>query len=194
MTYEDLLQSMEAGAREKITEIDENARRQSDDIIRDAEERAGAIQREIMAQAMAAVADKRNRSLYKVRQDEKAADIQQKEEIVNQVFQEAAARLKEFRTSGEYPLLFSRLLREALHDMGQEKAIVHVDPRDEPLCQEALRGLSGNHQVVPDLTTWGGVVVSSPDEKVRIHNTLESRLERARLLSKKDVCHILFGD
>jgi len=101
---------------------------------------------------------------------------------------------RELPGAGRLPLLFSRLLNESAGEMEGGAIVLHVDPRDEALCREVLAQSGREFQVVPDITTWGGVIVSSPDEQVRIHNTLESRLERAKNLYKKEVCRILFGE
>ncbi len=194
MTYEDLIQSMEAGAQEKIEEIRKNAERQCEGIVKDAEERAKLIHEEILALARATIADRRNRLLYSTRQDERAADIRAKEEILNRVYAQAEARLAELRSGDGYRTLFSRLLSESVREMDDENPVIHVDPRDEALCREVVSGMNRTFRIVPDITTHGGVVVSSSDEQVRIHNTLESRLERAKVLYKKEICRVLFGE
>jgi len=194
MTYEDLVQSMEASAQEKIAEIRRNADLQSETIVKEAEGRAQAIREEILARARATLADKRNRLLYKTKQDERSADIETREEILEKVYKQAAAQLERFRMREDYRSLFSRLLAESLGEMEEGGIVLHVDPRDETLCREILVRMGRDFPIIPDITTWGGVIVSSPDEQVRIHNTLEARLERAKNLYKKEVCRILFGE
>jgi len=194
MTYEDLIQSMEASAQEKIAEIRKNADLQGAMIIKEAEDKAEAVRVEVLDQARATIADRRNRLLYKTRQDERSADIETREEILERVYSQAAARLGKFRERDDYRSLFLRLLDESVAEMEGGVIVLHVDPRDETLCREILAQTGREFQVVPDITTWGGVIVSSPDGQVRIHNTLESRLERAKNLYKKEVCRILFGE
>jgi V/A-type H+-transporting ATPase subunit E len=98
------------------------------------------------------------------------------------------------REKNDYRSLFTRLLSESVEEMGEDTIVLHVDPRDEALCREVVSQMKGNYTIIPDITTWGGVIASSPDDQVRIHNTLESRLERAKILTKKEVCRILFGE
>lgn len=194
MTYEDLIQSMEAGAEEKIAEIRSNTARQSEGIIQDAEEKAKTIREEFLAHARTTVADQRNRLLYKTRLDERSADIAAKEEILNTVYSRVAEHLGGVREKNDYRSLFSRLLSESMEEMGEDVVVVHVDPRDEALCREVVSQMKGNFTINHDIKTWGGVVVSSPDGQVRIHNTLEARLERAKILTKREICRILFGE
>jgi len=117
MTYEDLIQSMEASAQEKIAEIGRNADLQGEMIVKEAEGKAEAIRGEILAQARATVADRRNRLLYKTRQDERSADIETREEILERVYAKAAARLGNFRAREDYRSFFSRLLNESAGEM-----------------------------------------------------------------------------
>ncbi|MEM2123733.1 MAG: V-type ATP synthase subunit E, partial [Methanolinea sp.] len=166
MTYEDLIKSMEAAAEEKKEEILRNADRQAEAIVREAEERAGAIKEEYMARARAIVADRRNRLLYKTRQDARAADIAEREKMLHAVYARVASQMGNFREREDYRALFSRLLSESLAEMGEKDVQVHVDPRDEALCREIVSRLDGNFAVFPDITTAGRVIVSPPDNQV----------------------------
>jgi len=75
-------------------------------IVKEAEGKAEAIRGEILAQARATVADRRNRLLYKTRQDERSADIETREEILERVYAKAAARLGNFRAREDYRSFF----------------------------------------------------------------------------------------
>jgi len=77
--------------------------------------------------------------------------------------------------------------------MGVESFVVHVDPRDEPLCKKTLSHLNLSPEIRADLVTTGGVVASLSDNSVVISNTVESRLQRAKELKRKDIHAILTG-
>lgn len=194
MTYEDLLKSMEAAAEEKKEEILRNAARQCEAIVREAEEKADAIKEEYMTRARAIVADRRNRMLYKTRQDARAADIGEREKVLNAVYARVVSQIGKFREREDYRVLFSCLLSESLAEMGENDVYVHVDPRDEALCREIVSRMNGKFTIVPDITTAGGVIVSTPDNQILVHNTFESRLERAKVLLRREICKILFGE
>jgi vacuolar-type H+-ATPase subunit E/Vma4 len=51
-----------------------------------------------------------------------------------------------------------------------------------------------NCEVVANLTTLGGLNATTVDERLMVFNTLESRLERARDLMKREIMSTLYGD
>jgi vacuolar-type H+-ATPase subunit E/Vma4 len=73
------------------------------------------------------------------------------------------------------------------------RSIVHIDPRDEVLCRKTLSALGLSPEVRTDITTAGGVVAGLPDSSVIISNTVESRLERAKELKRREIHAILTG-
>jgi vacuolar-type H+-ATPase subunit E/Vma4 len=58
---------------------------------------------------------------------------------------------------------------------------------DEPQICLILNDLGVHLQVVTSLHGWGGVVLTSGDERVVVDNTLESRLERATSFLRQDL-------
>ncbi len=66
--------------------------------------------------------------------------------------------------------------------------------RDENLCKQILDELNENSEIVVDLTSAGGLNVSTRDEKVVVFNTIESRLDRAKEFLERQVFATLYGD
>ena len=194
MSYEDLIQSMEVAAREKMEEILETARRQSEGIQKEAEDKAHRIRQDHMDRARQAVTDHRNRLIYQAREEIKSSTIREKEKILDLAFARSGDVLAGFRNEPGYPSLFSGLLSEALLGMQERSVHLHIDKRDESLSRGYRIAGSMKSEIMPDLSSWGGVRVTSADEKIVIHNTLESRLQRARLLHRRDISRILFGE
>lgn len=44
------------------------------------------------------------------------------------------------------------------------------------------------------MNSIGGFILSTPDEKIRVNETLEERLKAAKRTMRKDISKILFGD
>jgi V/A-type H+-transporting ATPase subunit E len=86
------------------------------------------------------------------------------------------------------------MVREAMEELAGEEIRMHIDPRDEPLCREILREMQRNCDVVTDLTTMGGLNATTADERLTVFNTLESRLQRAKELLKREIMSTLYGD
>jgi vacuolar-type H+-ATPase subunit E/Vma4 len=57
-----------------------------------------------------------------------------------------------------------------------------------------LNELGWNSEIVGDLTSAGGLAVSTKDGKVVVSNTIESRLNNAKELLKREIFSTLFGD
>ena len=86
------------------------------------------------------------------------------------------------------------MIQEAMHELEGEKARLHIDMRDENLCKQILDELNENSEIVVDLTSAGGLNVSTRDEKVVVFNTIESRLDKAKELLERQVFATLYGD
>jgi V/A-type H+-transporting ATPase subunit E len=194
MAYNDLIQSMEEGAGEKIAEIRSEMQRTIENIRRESSERAEEVHRSLLEEARSAAKDQRNRTLFQVRGEENEALTREKEHRVNEAFKKAGERMKEMRKDPSYRDLFSGLLSESLAAVDIRDIQVHVDPRDQELCRSSLSERSVRADVIPDLTTAGGVELSSADGRIKVYNTLESRLEKARSVYNKEVCRFLFGE
>ena len=76
----------------------------------------------------------------------------------------------------------------------EKRFVVHIDKQDENLIQGILADLNSSGKVKTDLHTAGGLVVSTPDESIKISNTIESRLERAKEQKKLQIYAVLSGD
>lgn len=66
------------------------------------------------------------------------------------------------------------------HQSPAEPPRLEVDVRDETLAEDIVQTLPVKMEIVPELETWGGVVVRSGDGRIAVTNTLESRLEQLK--------------
>jgi V/A-type H+-transporting ATPase subunit E len=194
MPYEDLLAAVRANAQEKIKEIRDRAEAEALKIRRDAEERAQWIRSAQLEEARRTVQLEKSKLISRVGAEKRMALARAKDNLFRQVFDQAARRVASARDRPGYQALYRRMAREAMEDLPAEGIRVHIDPRDEPLCREVLREMKRNCEIVPDLTTMGGLNATTADERLMIFNTLESRLERARELMKSEIMSALYGD
>jgi V/A-type H+-transporting ATPase subunit E len=120
--------------------------------------------------------------------------IKAKDEMIQSAFVEAKKSLDDLRDRESYKGRFKSMIQEAMHELGGEKARLHIDGRDENLCKQILDELNENCEIVVDLTSAGGLNVSTRDEKVVVFNTIESRLDRAKEFLARQVFATLYGD
>jgi len=193
VAYEDLLKSVEESAREKELELRSRAAAAVDEIRARAKKQAGEIRQVHIDEAARSIATEQNKLFYLTKAENKELLIRVRETAFERAFSDAEVRLKGLRSEPEYPAVFEHLLREAAGVLGDEAFVVHIDPRDDALCKKTLSLLHLTSEIRADLATLGGVVVSLPDNSVVISNTVESRMQRAKELKRKEIHAILTG-
>lgn len=194
MAYENLLKSVEESAQEKERELREKARSAVQDITEDTKEQAAAIQKSLLAEAKKAVAIEKNKHIYITKNEIKEKLIKAKGTIFSKAFDDADQILSNIRNDPKYPVIFKKLTREAIGALGEEKFHIHIDKRDEQLTKKILSDLNLTGEVTADLHCSGGLIISSQNESVKITNTFEYRLERAKERKKLEVYAVMFGD
>ena len=194
MPYEDLLAAVRANAQERMKEIRERAEAEALKIRRDAEERAKGIRSASLEEAGRAVQLEKSKLISRVGAEKRMAFARAKEDLFQQVFDQAARRMASARDHQGYRELLKNMVGEAMEDLPAEGIRVHIDPRDGPLLREILGEMKRNCEVIPDLTTTGGLNATTADERLMFFNTLESRLVRAKELMKSEIMSTLYGD
>jgi V/A-type H+-transporting ATPase subunit E len=193
MAYEDLLKSVEESAHEKEQELRNREAVAVDEIRARAKKQAGAIRQVHIDEADKSVTAERNKLLYLTKAENKELLIKVRETAFERAFAESEARLSSLRSDPKYPSVFENLLKEAAGSLEGEAFVIRIDPRDETLCKKTLAALNLSCEIRSDITTSGGVVASLPDNSVVISNTVESRLQRAKELRRKEIHAILTG-
>lgn len=126
------------------------------------------------------VAVERAQRLYEARLAAERAAAAAHVHLHQQVQSEAQHHLAHLRHEPAYGPILHNLIAEALQALGaEETAQLVIDPRDEERVAAILGEMALPIPSKPTLNSWGGVVVQSADGRITIHNTLESRLERA---------------
>ena len=193
MAYEDLLKSVEESAREKELELRNRQATVVDEIKARAKKQVGAIRQVHLDEADKSITTERNKMFYLTKAENKELLIRVRETAFERAFSEAEVRFKGLRSDPKYPAVFENLLKEAAGALGDEASVVHIDPRDEALCKKTLSLHHLSSEIRTDLVTEGGLVLSLPDSSVVISNTVESRMQRAKELKRKEIHAILTG-
>jgi vacuolar-type H+-ATPase subunit E/Vma4 len=194
MAYENLLKSVEESAQEREQELRQKAQSNIQGISEDTRNQAAEIQQSLLAEAKKAATVEKNKRIYLTKGENKETLIKTKERIVSKAFHDAEQRLSGFRNDPKYPAVFNKLAREALESLGGEEFRIHIDKKDEHLIKRILSDMNLTGEIIPDLQCSGGLVVSTRNESVKISNTLESRLERAKERKKLEVYTVMYGD
>jgi V/A-type H+-transporting ATPase subunit E len=194
MPYEDLITAVKASAQERMKEIQDRAQAEAQKIRKDAEEKAQTIRSAYLEEAARNVQLEKGKIISKVGAEKRIALAKVKDDLFQQVFARAAQQMASVRNDPAYRASLKKMVREAMEELAGEEVRVHIDPRDEPLCREILKERQRNCEVVPDLTTIGGLNATTADERLLVFNTIESRLQRAKELMKSEIMSALYGD
>lgn len=190
----ELLIAMEESTEERINGIMKLAYQEAEEIKRTAEEKAETIKKSYFDSAEKSFESERNKLIYNAKSEIKMDVIKAKDEMIQSAFVEAKKSLDDLRDREIYKGRFTSMIQEAMHELGREKARLHIDRRDENLCKQILDELNENSEIVVDLTSAGGLNVNTRDEKVVVFNTIESRLDRAKEFLERQIFTTLYGD
>lgn len=163
---------------DQVETILREARRQAEVRLARASRDLEALEEEALKRAARQAEVERARQDALVRRTLKDRLLQVEHAVVHRCVEEARRRLREAYQEKRETLL-PRLAREILElRQGDEPVILRVHPQDYPVLQKALR--EPGVRVEADASVEGGVVAEFPSRGLRVSNTLESRLERAR--------------
>jgi V/A-type H+-transporting ATPase subunit E len=193
MSIEDILQALDDQCREECQDIFARAEQEAKQILDQAKEEAEAIRQARLERVKAEARSEATSMLYSARLKSKNAVINAKEKVAERALADAEKRLQDLRSRPDYPAVLERLILEGLSRVSG-KAVCHVDPEDKEVAASILARQGLDCEVVSDLQCLGGAVISDPEGRVKIINTLEERLNRAREKLRMDVSGILFEE
>jgi V/A-type H+-transporting ATPase subunit E len=193
MSIEQLIESVEVSAGEKITELRQKAGRDAAEIIMEAKGKDGTIKKRHLDTVKNAVEMERNKSLAKINEETRMQATRTKDDVYKKAFSEANKILSSARSHANYENNFRKMLQEVVLELEGEEIQLHIDKRDENLCKKLLPELKLNCDVVADITTVGGLNANTKDGRFIIFNTTESRFEKAKSLLKPEIFTTLYG-
>ncbi|MCP4716987.1 MAG: hypothetical protein GY868_17820 [Deltaproteobacteria bacterium] len=193
-----------------VSEVLSEAKQKADAVLQESQQKAGGEEREIVARGEQEARREAQRILAEARIQARKATIAAQEEVVKKTFDTALETLRSLAEQGSaesasYKTVLEGLIREAVVSAGVASLEVQVNPRDKGLLtQDVLSAIAAecgselSMQVSlglsdEPLSCLGGVVVRSADSKVRVDNTLESRIERFRDSIRTLVARELFN-
>jgi len=193
MSIEDILRALDEQCRQECQEIFSRAEGEAKQILDKAQDEAEAIRQARLAKVKAEAESETTSMLYSARLKSKNEIISAKEKIAEKALAAAEERLRGLRSQSDYPAVLEELIKEGLSRI-TGKVVVHVDPADEAVADTVMRGLGKDYELRTDIQTAGGAMISDADGRVRIINTVEERLNRAREKLRMHVSGILFEE
>ncbi|MHC1626704.1 MAG: V-type ATP synthase subunit E [Methanoculleaceae archaeon] len=194
MTYEELLQEVERSSEEEIRKIRERTEAEIRALLEDAERKARDIRERHIKDAEKLAESERMERLFRAHSDVSARIAEVRHEIFDSAFCAARERLSDIREKPQYPEIFQALFNEALSFFSSGELVVHVDPGDTEICRKMITETGRPCNIVSDIRCTGGLILEAESGRIRVDNTIDSRLDRARERLKTEIFSALFGD
>ena len=128
------------------------------------------------------------------------AELGAKEEVIEEAFTKATDELKSIASSGsgEYDDSLSKMIKEAVDELGSNDLILQLNEADTNKFKSQLD--SSSTFQIDDITfelgepidTIGGAIVKTKSGDIEVNNTIESRLERFKSVLRSEVANVLF--
>jgi vacuolar-type H+-ATPase subunit E/Vma4 len=178
MALDDILRSIRAGADAEVHELEAACTNEVAAIVARAETEAIAAEQDAATSRRRGAERDASRIIDRARLEARRVALDAVEVAYQESLDAVRIRLGTVRTTGVYPLIFARLLDEALAVIpGAQR--VSVDPADVELAHTLLAERQLPHIAVePMLTCAGGLDVATDHDRT-VRNTFESRLEQA---------------
>lgn len=189
-----------AEAQQDARRILDDAKAEAASRLRLAERQANAQRAEIVARAEEQAESYRRHAISAARLAAQNLKLQQREMLLNGVFEAASERLSKLPESETYGDIVQHLIRQAVARLEVEAAVIHADARareildGEGRLDDLARELGTELRLGDVLEKGLGVVVETPDGHYRYDNTFASRLERMREELRNSVYEILMGE
>jgi V/A-type H+-transporting ATPase subunit E len=184
MSIKALEQAIRAQSDARICDIAAHAEEQAQQVIAQAEAEARDIRLAACREVTSPAAAERARLLNRAHRETLRLIGEAQTRLLNRIMTAAQEQLRSAREEPTYPQVLKTLVLEALERFKEsagadELMYLAADPRDEELLADLLVSSGIAVPVRLSLSCWGGVIILSDDGRVKISNTLESRLERA---------------
>lgn len=177
----------------------EEARKKAADIRVKSEEQASAERTKLLENANKEADRLRKQTIASAHLKARTLQLEQREELLNRVFEQARQQLGDVQKNGDYKGIAVALLIEALGKLGGDSAVIQADERTRAVfTPETLDIVSKDTKVSLELgeplKQGTGVVVQTKDGHLRYDNTLETRLGRLQDSLRNPIHHLLMGE
>lgn len=175
------------------------ARSKSEAIVQEAKQEAETIRAEILEQAKREAQRIHSEILSTAQLKARTLQLEQREKLLNEVFETAHQQLNSIQKSTDYPQTARLLLTDALAHLGVDQAVIRIDPGTSKFfTDEVLQEISSQSgtkiKFGPSLEHGIGVIAETTDGHRQYDNTLETRLARFRDTLRLPVYHLLMGE
>jgi V/A-type H+-transporting ATPase subunit E len=187
---EEIVGRINQEAAEQAAKIQAEASAEASKIIEDAKARAEALVSAARTRAEKQVRDERMRSIASARLAARRELLRAREDVLQHYERQIMEEVDDFVKSDDYPKFLARMIEDGLSKIGKE-AKIQVNANDRAL----LKGKRLGGEISKDeLKCKGGALVTSPDGKRRVDNTIESLLRERGDAIRLKLIDLVFAD
>ena len=185
MSSENLIKRIEEESAQEIKQIQQQAKKQAHEIIKEAQAAAKLKADHLLEQGKQHSDNVQKILISKAHQDVNRKLMNVKEAIIEECFQQAHTKLAELKTA-EYRNIASVLLKQGSQRLQNPGSVIVSRNEDKDIAKKHALTVAGTQQTI------GGMIIQSKDGKLTIDNTFEGILQRKKHEIRTEVGKILF--
>lgn len=191
-----LARAIMAEARDEAEQLHAEAKEKAEAIRKRAQEQAEMERKVILDRAKEDADRLRSQSSATSELKARSTQLEQREKILNDVFEEVRKQLDSVKKRPDYGAIVTMLAREALTQLKVTEAEVLTDESTQKALKldDLSKELNGKFSFGKKLEKGTGVAVSAADGKLHYDNTLETRLSRLQGSLRSSVYKLLMGE
>jgi vacuolar-type H+-ATPase subunit E/Vma4 len=155
------------------------------------EAQAGQLRDKAFARLQEQLRTESESILGKAKLDIRDRFVQEQNEAVEEVFERASRRIAAMNDS-ERTKILKRLVREVVARTGRDDIRLRISRADLALWESVKADFPASLSVELCDAPTGTVIAETHDGSQSIHNGLETRLERARAVMRRELVELLF--
>jgi vacuolar-type H+-ATPase subunit E/Vma4 len=189
---EEILTDAQEEAKRRVAEVEKEAVVALEKVKTEAQSEVEAVK----AATQEKIKVLERKKLSEARRNAAIMVLQEKNSLVDTAFKEALKRIKELRGKEVHEKSARHLLEESIKRIGSGDMKLQVSHNDHKLYEDAIKSLNtptgvSIAMVKEALHAAGGFILSTADDRVKLDNTLEARLEFATKSLRKEIAAIL---
>jgi V/A-type H+-transporting ATPase subunit E len=190
MGLEDILHAMEEEAGGETAEIVAEAETTAGRMVTEAEARSQQVRERHRQGIIPTLSAEEARIMNEARLEALKTVMQTREELIDRAFQAAQRQLSGLRSQADYPVMLQRWIQEVVEELGED-LVVDVGEEDVGLVRSLLEEMEARATIKSSLDSAGGLSATSGDGRILVVNTIDSRLENARQVLRREVANMI---
>lgn len=192
MDLDAILDGIQKAGHQQIAQIEQDAERQTSQILAKTQKDADFQKNRILADGRARL----NREQAMIDQQAVIQALQihadARQGLIESVLDKAKVHFSKLRDDKDYETILANLVEETMQSitpslLRQQKVILHFDPRDKKIADRILKKYDQPISVKYDIECFGGCTAETEDGMVFALNTIEDRFEHAAPYIKQNL-------